>query len=99
MPTFFRDPGHAPEWRAGGENPRVEALGRESIRVRAIASRGPQAGARPRGVHLPAGASRTGAWAGWAYGGGGSVTVDAPLHRMPLFPRSGASLPATGVSS
>lgn len=37
MPTFFRDLGHALEWRARGETLRVEAWGADAVRVRAIA--------------------------------------------------------------
>ncbi|NJP46574.1 glycoside hydrolase family 31 protein [Actinacidiphila epipremni] len=36
MPTFFRDLGHALEWRAKGETLRVEAWGQDSVRVRAV---------------------------------------------------------------
>ncbi|MDT0439926.1 MULTISPECIES: glycoside hydrolase family 31 protein [Streptomyces] len=54
------------------------------------------AGARARDVHLPAGATWTDAWTGAVYEGGGVVTVDAPLERIPLFLRDGASLPVAG---
>ncbi|TDU02585.1 alpha-D-xyloside xylohydrolase [Streptomyces sp. 846.5] len=52
-----------------------------------------EAGARSREVYLPAGAEWTCAWTGAAYQGGGTVTVDAPLERIPLFLRDGAQLP------
>ena len=51
------------------------------------------AGARARTVYLPGGASWTDAWTGETYGGGGTVTVDAPLDRIPLFLRDWARLP------
>jgi alpha-D-xyloside xylohydrolase len=52
-----------------------------------------EAGATDRTVHLPAGARWTDAWTGEAYEGGAAVTVEAPLERIPLFLRDGASLP------
>ncbi len=51
------------------------------------------AGARSRPVYLPAGASWTDAWSGQTYAGGTTLTVDAPLERIPLFLRDGAQLP------
>lgn len=53
-------------------------------------------GARTWDVYLPAGASWTDAWTGDEYAGGQSVTVDAPLDRIPLFLRDGAELPIRG---
>jgi alpha-D-xyloside xylohydrolase len=44
-------------------------------------------------VYLPAGARWTDAWTGEEYEGGTTVTVDAPLDRIPLFLRDGARLP------
>ncbi|MFJ9156830.1 TIM-barrel domain-containing protein [Streptomyces griseoviridis] len=52
-----------------------------------------EAGARTRAVRLPAGATWTDAWTGRGYEGGATVTVEAPLERIPLFLRDGASLP------
>jgi alpha-D-xyloside xylohydrolase len=52
-----------------------------------------EAGARTWGVYLPAGAEWTDAWTGTLYEGGRTVTVDAPLDRIPLFLRDGAQLP------
>lgn len=52
-----------------------------------------EAGARERTVYLPRGARWTDAWTGDAYEGGRSVTVHAPLERIPLFLRDGAELP------
>jgi alpha-D-xyloside xylohydrolase len=54
------------------------------------------AGATDRTAYLPAGATWTDAWTGETYAGGGAVTVDAPLDRIPLFLRDGASLPIAG---
>lgn len=51
------------------------------------------AGARSRAVYLPAGALWTDAWSGQTCQGGATVTVDAPLERMPLFLRDGAQVP------
>ncbi|MGW1068521.1 glycoside hydrolase family 31 protein [Streptomyces aureus] len=51
------------------------------------------AGATARTVYLPAGARWTDAWTGTEYEGGASVTVEAPLDRIPLFLRDGARLP------
>jgi len=56
-----------------------------------------EAGARAWDVYLPAGASWTCAWTGQRYDGGRSVTVDAPLERIPLFLRDGAELPISEV--
>ncbi|GAA4842336.1 glycoside hydrolase family 31 protein [Kitasatospora terrestris] len=52
-----------------------------------------EAGARSRAVYLPAGAEWRCAWTGAAHPGGTTVTVDAPLERIPLFLRDGADLP------
>jgi alpha-D-xyloside xylohydrolase len=52
-----------------------------------------EADARQWTVYLPAGAHWTDAWTGAGYEGGRSVTVDAPLDRLPLFLRDGADLP------
>ncbi|MBL1102081.1 glycoside hydrolase family 31 protein [Streptomyces coffeae] len=48
-------------------------------------------GARSRDVYLPEGATWTEAWTGGE--GGQTITVDAPLDRIPLFLRNGAALP------
>jgi alpha-D-xyloside xylohydrolase len=49
--------------------------------------------ARERVVYLPAGSRWTDAWTGEAHSGGTSITVAAPLNRIPLFLRDGATLP------
>ena len=51
------------------------------------------AGARRWPVYLPAGASWRDAWTDEVYPGGATVTVAAPLERIPLFLRDGADLP------
>jgi len=56
-----------------------------------------EAGARARDVYLPVGASWACAWTGRRYDGGSTVTVDAPLERIPLFLRDGAELPISEV--
>jgi alpha-D-xyloside xylohydrolase len=55
-----------------------------------------RAGAREWPVYLPAGARWRDAWTGAEYEGGQQVTVPAPLDRIPLFLRDGASLPISG---
>ena len=50
-------------------------------------------GARQRRVYLPAGADWTHPDSGRRYPGGGHVTVDAPLARIPLFIRDDADIP------
>ncbi|MGW1886083.1 glycoside hydrolase family 31 protein [Streptomyces sp. NPDC001970] len=52
-----------------------------------------ESGARTWMTYLPAGARWTDAWTGETYEGGEIVTVDAPLDRIPLFLRDGASIP------
>lgn len=52
-----------------------------------------EAGARSREVYLPSGAAWTDAWTGAEHPGGRTVTVAAPLERIPLFLRDGAVLP------
>ncbi|MEU7476918.1 glycoside hydrolase family 31 protein [Lentzea sp. NPDC042327] len=52
-----------------------------------------EAGVRERDVHLPAGARWTDAWTGEEHEGGRTVTVAAPIERIPLFLRDGAVLP------
>jgi alpha-D-xyloside xylohydrolase len=44
-------------------------------------------------VYLPKGASWTDAATGQVYAGGQSITVDAPIERMPIFLRNGRALP------
>jgi alpha-D-xyloside xylohydrolase len=53
-------------------------------------------GARAWDVYLPAGATWTDAWTGDGYSGGQTVTVEAPIERIPLFLRDGAQLPIQG---
>jgi len=53
-------------------------------------------GARSREVYLPAGATWTDVWSGETHAGGRTLIVDAPLERIPLFLRDGASLPIKG---
>lgn len=55
-----------------------------------------EAGATSRAVYLPTGARWTDAWSGVEYAGGQTVTVPAPLERIPLFLRDGAELPVRG---
>jgi alpha-D-xyloside xylohydrolase len=55
-----------------------------------------EAGAREWSVYLPLGATWADAWTGDQYDGGQTVTVDAPLDRIPLFLRDGVVLPIAG---
>ncbi|MCO1580370.1 glycoside hydrolase family 31 protein [Crossiella sp. SN42] len=57
-----------------------------------------EAGARERAVHLPAGARWTDAWTGAEHAGGQTVTVAAPIERIPLFLRDDARLPVLAES-
>ncbi len=52
-----------------------------------------EAGARSWNVYLPKGATWRDAWTGEEHEGGRTVTVDAPLDRIPLFLRDAARLP------
>jgi alpha-D-xyloside xylohydrolase len=57
-----------------------------------------RAGARARQVYLPAGASWTDTATGCDYKGGQTITVLAPLERIPVFARVGSSDPGvTGL--
>jgi alpha-D-xyloside xylohydrolase len=51
------------------------------------------AGATERQVYLPAGAAWTDAWTGTELAGGQMISASAPLNRIPLYLRAGASLP------
>lgn len=51
------------------------------------------AGARQWPVYLPVGAAWRDAWTDDVYPGGATITVPAPLDRIPLFLRDGADLP------
>jgi alpha-D-xyloside xylohydrolase len=55
-----------------------------------------EAGARSWDVYLPKGATWRDAWTGEEHEGGQTVTVPAPLDRIPLFLRDGAVLPIAG---
>ncbi|NGO06221.1 glycoside hydrolase family 31 protein [Streptomyces sp. HC44] len=50
-------------------------------------------GARSREVYLPAGRTWTDAWTGHDHEGGRTVTVEAPIERIPVFTTQGADLP------
>ncbi len=51
------------------------------------------AGARQRSVYLPAGTTWTDAWTGQSYDGGQHLTVDAPLHTIPVYTSGEVKLP------
>jgi alpha-D-xyloside xylohydrolase len=52
-----------------------------------------EAGATSRAVYLPAGTKWTDAWTGESLAGGVTVTVDAPIERVPVFTRGDATVP------
>lgn len=52
-----------------------------------------QAGIERRDVYLPSGSAWTLAWTGERWDGGRSVTVEAPLDRIPFFIREGGVNP------
>ncbi len=52
--------------------------------------------ATSRDVYLPVGATWTDAWTDEVREGGQSITVEAPINRIPLFLRDGARLPIRG---
>jgi len=49
-------------------------------------------GARRHSLYLPAGERWVDGWDGTVYEGGTTITVEAPLHRLPIFLREGARL-------
>lgn len=51
------------------------------------------AGVTSRDVYLPAGADWTNAWTGERHSGGQTLTVAAPLERIPVFLKNDANLP------
>ena len=53
-------------------------------------------GARTRDVYLPAGTTWKDAWSDKFYQGSQTITVDAPLDRLPLFVRGESKLPIKG---
>jgi alpha-D-xyloside xylohydrolase len=57
-----------------------------------------QRGARTREVYLPAG-GWVDMWTGESHRGPGWVTVDAPLHRIPLLQRAGSVVPVLAWES
>jgi alpha-D-xyloside xylohydrolase len=54
------------------------------------------AGQTSRTVYLPAGSRWVNAWTGESVDGGRSVTVEAPIERIPVFTREGAEVPIAG---
>lgn len=52
---------------------------------------------RARSVYFPKGEAWVDWWNGTRYEGGRSVKIDAPLDRLPLFVRAGASVPTQPV--
>ncbi|HEY3608076.1 MAG TPA: TIM-barrel domain-containing protein, partial [Pseudonocardiaceae bacterium] len=83
-PVFLEFPDDPPAWQVED----AFLLGPDLL-VAPVA----EAGVRERAVHLPAGARWTDAWTGEERDGGATVTVAAPIERIPLFLRDGARLP------
>jgi alpha-D-xyloside xylohydrolase len=83
-PLFVDFPGDPGAWKVADA-----FMFGPSLLVAPVAS----AGARAREVYLPAGATWRDAWTGASCTGGTTVTVDAPLSRIPLFLRDDAQLP------
>ncbi|WP_151477957.1 alpha-amylase family protein [Streptomyces albicerus] len=50
-------------------------------------------GARGREVYVPAGRTWTDAWTGRDHEGGRTLTVEAPIERIPVFTTHGTDLP------
>ncbi|MFT3963348.1 TIM-barrel domain-containing protein [Propionivibrio sp.] len=88
-PTFFHFADDAECWRDNDEM----MIGGDLLAAPVF---GP--GERRRTLYLPRGAQAAGwydFWSGEYHAGGRTITVDAPLDRLPLFVRAGAVLPAT----
>ncbi|GHV62452.1 glycosyl hydrolase [Spirochaetia bacterium] len=49
-------------------------------------------GQRERTLYLPAGSKWTNAWTGETFDGGHSITVEAPLDRIPVFTKDGTKI-------
>jgi alpha-D-xyloside xylohydrolase len=71
-----------------GQHPNDEYLFGDSLLVAPVVERG----ARSRDVLLPAG-SWVDFWTGEVIAGGGTITVDAPLEKLPLFLAAGGIVP------
>jgi alpha-D-xyloside xylohydrolase len=56
-----------------------------------------QPGAACREVYLPAGSAWTDAWTGAPHAGGVSLEVAAPIERIPVFLREGATVPLSRI--
>jgi alpha-D-xyloside xylohydrolase len=83
-PLFVDFPQHAASWAVEDE-----FLFGPDILVAPVT----EPGARSREVYLPAGRTWTDAWTGAAYEGGRTLTVEAPIERIPVFTTQGAELP------
>ncbi len=92
-PTFFHFGDDATTWQNNDEM----MVGGELLVAPVF-----EDGARERSLYLPRGAYADGwfnYWTGEYLVGGRTVTVDAPLDRLPLFVRAGALLPTTDTTS
>ena len=83
-PLFYEFPDDAEAWKVET----VHLFGPDVLVAPVL-----EEGARKREVYLPKGASWTDAATGQVYAGGQSITVDAPIERMPIFLRNGRALP------
>jgi alpha-glucosidase (family GH31 glycosyl hydrolase) len=86
-PLFFHDP-HDP---ALADRDDAYLLGRDLLVAPVV-----EDGQREKSVYLPRG-FWVDAWTDSLYEGGQTITVDAPLGRLPLFVRTGAILPMQPV--
>ena len=89
-PVFVDFPGDAAAWDRDGEF----MLGPSLLIVPVTRYRD-----RERRVYLPAGSSWTDPWTGEVSEGGATLTVAAPLDRIPVFLRDGARLPIAGPAA
>lgn len=92
-PTFFHFAGDATCWQGNDEM----MVGGDLLVAPVF-----EEGARRRTLYLPCGSHAAGwydFWSGEYYAGGQTITVDAPLDRLPLFVRAGALLPVTDTWS
>jgi alpha-D-xyloside xylohydrolase len=82
-PLFLEFPDEEPAWEVSDEY-----MFGPDILVAPVTTHG----ARARDVYLPVGASWLDGWTGEAVATNGWVTADAPLERIPVYLREGASL-------
>ena len=82
-PLFLEFPDEEPAWEVSDQY-----MFGPDILVAPVTTQG----ARERDVYLPVGASWLDAWTGERVTSKGWITADAPLERIPVYLREGASL-------